>query len=332
MMKVLFYDAKDYDKKSFDKYLKDVKDIKVTYFDGAFDCYTAKLAKEYKAICIFVNAEVNAKCVKKLKEAGIRLILLRCAGFNNVDLKACKAANITVMRVPSYSPEAVAEMAMALALAVNRRIHKAYFKVSQNNFSLLGLLGFDFHGKTAGIIGTGKIGAAMARICNGFGMKVLAYDQYQNKDLNFVQYVDLKTLLKQSDLVSLHCPLTPQSHHLIKAETIHLMKDGVLLVNTSRGGLIKTCDLIKGIRSKKFSGVGLDVYEEEGKYVYENLEDSILDQSTVSRLLSFPNVIITSHQAFFTVEALDAIAKTTVNNAISYFKKKPIVENIVESK
>lgn len=331
-MKILFYDAKDYDKKFFDKYLKKNNLIKLTYFEGAFDCHTARLAKGYKAICIFVNAEVNAKCIKKLKEAGTKLILLRCAGFNNVDLKACKDANITVMRVPSYSPESVAEMAMTLALAVNRKIHKAYFKVFQNNFSLSGLLGFDFYKKTAGIIGTGKIGAAMARICHGFGMKVLAYDKYKNKDLDFVEYVDLKILLKQSDLISLHCPLNPQTHHLINSETIKLMKNGVLLVNTSRGGLIKTCDLIKGIRNKKFSGVGLDVYEEEGKYVYENLENSILDQSTVARLLSFPNVIITSHQAFFTTEALDAIAKTTIENAISFLNKKPLIENIVKIK
>ncbi|MDE7433623.1 MAG: 2-hydroxyacid dehydrogenase [Mycoplasmoidaceae bacterium] len=329
-MKILFYDAKDYDKKSFDKHLKKNNKIKITYFDGAFDCHTARLAKGYKAICIFVNAEVDAKCIKKLKEAGVKLILLRCAGFNNVDLKACNLAGITVMRVPSYSPESIAEMAMALALAVNRKLHKAYFKVLQNNFALDGLLGMDFYKKTAGIVGTGKIGAAMARICHGFGMKVLAYDKYKNSDLDFAEYVDLKTLLKQSDLISLHCPLTPETHHLIKKETIDLMKDNVVLVNTSRGGLIKTCDLIKGIRSKKFFGVGLDVYEEEGKYVYENLENSILDQSTVARLLSFPNVVITSHQAFFTIEALDSIAQQTIDNAISFVDKKPIEQNIVK--
>ena len=226
------------------------------------------------------------------------------------------------MRVPGYSPEAVAEHAMALALTANRHTHKAYVRVRENDFSLSGLMGITLYEKTAGIIGTGKIGAAMARICRGFGMKVLAYDVYKNPSLDFAEYVDLDTLLAQSDLISLHCPLTEETHHLININTIEKMKDGVILVNTSRGGLIKTDDLIKGIRENKFFAVGLDVYEEENGSVYEDLSDAILAHSTVARLLSFPNVMVTSHQGFFAREALQAISKTTMENALSFMQGK----------
>ena len=255
-----------------------------------------------------------------LHERGVKLILMRCAGFNNVDLDAATKYGIKVMRVPGYSPEAVAEHAMALAMAVNRHLHKAYVKVRENNFSLQGLVGVNFFGKTAGIIGTGRIGAAMARICHGFGMKVIAYDMYKNPDLDFVTYVDMDELLASSDLISLHCPLMDSTYHLINLETINKMKDGVILINTSRGGLVKTDDLIAGIREHKFFGVGLDVYEEETKNVFENHEDDILMHSTTARLLSFPNVIVTSHQGFFTEEALGAISETTLNNARAYLK------------
>jgi len=251
--------------------------------------------------------------------------LMRCAGYNNVDLNAAKECGITVLRVPGYSPEAVAEHAMALALAVNRRIHKGYIKVRENNFSLVGLTGVNFYKKTAGIVGTGKIGAAMCRICHGFGMRVIAYDLYPNKDLDFVEYVDFDTLLAESDLISLHCPLTEDNYHLINTETIRKMKDEVILVNTSRGALIKTEDLIAGIRSKKFFAVGLDVYEEETNNVFENREDDILENSTTARLLSFPNVIVTSHQGFLTEEALASISETTLQNAMD-FKNDEIKE------
>ena len=255
-----------------------------------------------------------------LHEAGVRLVLMRCAGFNNVDLDKAAMYGIRVMRVPGYSPEAVAEHAMALALTANRRIHKAYVKVRENDFSLSGLMGFNFYQKTAGIVGTGKIGAAMARICRGFGMKVIAYDVYQNPDLDFAEYVSFDELLERSDLISLHCPLMDSTYHLINRDTIAKMKDGVVLVNTSRGGLVKTEDLIEGIRARKFFGVGLDVYEEETKNVFEDRSDEILEHSTTARLLSFPNVMITSHQGFFTQEALAAISRTTLDNAVAFEK------------
>ena len=235
-----------------------------------------------------------------------------------MDLKQAQKYGIKIFRVPGYSPEAVAEHAMALALAVNRRLHKAYVKVRENDFSLGGLLGFNFSQKTAGIVGTGKIGAAMAKICHGFGMRVFAYDVYHNPELDFAEYVSLDVLLQRSDLISLHCPLTDETYHLINRDTIQKMKDGVILVNTSRGGLVKTQDLIEGIRARKFFGVGLDVYEEETNNVFEDRSDEILEHSITARLLSFPNVMITSHQGFFTQEALAAISQTTLENALIF--------------
>ena len=264
--------------------------------------------------------DLSTPAIETLAQCGVKLILMRCAGFNNVDLKTAQKNGITVMRVPGYSPEAVAEHAMALALTANRHTHKAYVRVRENDFSLGGLMGVVLHGKTAGIVGTGKIGAAMARICHGFGMKVLAYDVYQNPDLDFAEYVDLDTLLAQSDLISLHCPLMESTHHMINIDTINKMKDGVILVNTSRGGLIKTDDLIQGIREGKFFAVGLDVYEEENANVYEDRSDQILEHSTVARLLNFPNVMVTSHQGFFAREALQAISKTTMDNALAFME------------
>lgn len=314
-MKILFYDTKKYDRDSFEKILSEYPELEVEFLAADLSVRTAALAKGYDAICAFVSSDVSTEVVKSLAEHGVKLILMRCAGFNNVDLDTAKKCGITVLRVPGYSPEAVAEHAIALALAVSRKLHKSYIKVRENNFSLVGLTGVNFHGKTAGIIGTGKIGAAMCRICHGFGMKVQAYDIYKNPSLDFVEYVDLDTLLSTSDLISLHCPLTDDSYHLICTKTIKKMKDNVILVNTSRGALIKTEDLIAGIRNKKFFGVGLDVYEEETKNVFENREDDILETSITARLLSFPNVIVTSHQGFLTEEALEAISRTTLDNA-----------------
>ena len=260
-MKILFYDTKKYDKESFDKILPKYKDIEIEYADSDISVETARYAEGFDAICAFVSSDLSRKVLEVLEKNGIKLILMRCAGFNNIDLDAAKELGIVILRVPGYSPEAVAEHAMALALASNRHIHKGYIKVRENNFSLVGLTGLNFYNKTAGIIGTGKIGAAMCRICQGFGMKVLAYDVYQNPDLDFVEYVDLDRLLEESDLISLHCPLTDDTYHLINSQTIHKMKDEVVLVNTSRGALIDTEDLIKGIRAHKFHSVGLDVYE-----------------------------------------------------------------------
>lgn len=317
-MKILFYDTKKYDRDSFEKVVTDFPETEIDYLEADLSVQTARLAKGYDAVCAFVSSDVSEKVLQILGQRGVKLVLMRCAGFNNVDLAAADANGITVLRVPGYSPEAVAEHAMALALAVNRHIHKGYIKVRENNFSLVGLTGVNFYGKTAGIVGTGKIGAAMCRICHGFGMKVIAYDIYQNPDLDFLEYVDFDTLLANSDLISLHCPLTEENYHLINQDTIRKMKDEVILVNTSRGALIKTDDLIAGIRSRKFFGVGLDVYEEETNNVFENREDDFLEHSTTARLLSFPNVIVTSHQGFLTEEALAAISRTTLQNAMDF--------------
>lgn len=317
-MNILFYDTRKYDRDSFDTIKDKYPQLCIDYVEADLSVRTARLARGYEAICAFVSSDVSASVVNALGEAGVKLILMRCAGFNNVDLKAADECGITVMRVPGYSPEAVAEHAMALAMAVNRKLHKSYIKVRENNFSLVGLTGMNFHGKTAGIVGTGKIGAAMARICHGFGMNVIAFDMYHNPDLDFVTYVELPELLQTADLISLHCPLTDDTYHMINKDTIAQMKDNVILVNTSRGALIKTDDLISGIRSRKFFGVGLDVYEEETGNVFENREDDILETSITARLLSFPNVIVTSHQGFLTEEALEAISRTTLDNAVNF--------------
>ena len=319
-VKILFYDTKSYDKESFEAKAKDYPDIQIEYMKTELVPINAKLAKGYDAICAFVSSDVGTETIDVLSACGVKLILMRCAGFNNVDVEKATACGIKVMRVPGYSPEAVAEHAMALALAANRRIHKAYVRVRENDFSLGGMQGVNFYRKTAGIVGTGKIGAAMARICHGFGMNVIAYDKYQNPALDFVTYVSLDELLAQSDLISLHCPLMDETDHMINRESIQKMKDGVILVNTSRGGLVKTADLIEGIRARKFFAVGLDVYEEEKKNVFEDRSDEIMETSITARLLSFPNVIITSHQGFFTYEALDAISETTLNNAMAFTK------------
>ena len=320
MMKILFYDAKKYDEISFNQILPEYPELEVDYLEADLTRHTARIAAGYDAVCAFVSSDLGASVLERLANGGVKLVLLRCAGFNNVDTEAAREKGITVLRVPGYSPEAIAEHAMALALAVNRKIHKAYIKVRENNFALTGLTGMNFYQKTAGIVGTGKIGAAMCRICHGFGMKVIAYDIYPNPALDFVTYVDMDTLFAESDLISLHCPLTEDNYHLINSETIAKIKKRPVLINTSRGGIIKTDDLIQGIRDLKFFGVGLDVYEEEGGNVFENREDEILDHSVVARLLSFPNVIVTSHQAFLTEEALGAISRITLDNAMSFTK------------
>lgn len=328
-MRILFYDTKRYDRESFELALQDFLEITLDFVEADLSATTARLAKGYDAVCAFVSSDVGEEVIKVLADQGVKLILMRCAGYNNVDLKEAKACGITVMRVPGYSPQAVAEHAMCLAMAVNRRVHKGYIKVRENNFSLVGLTGVNFYKKTAGIVGTGKIGAAMCKICHGFGMRVIAYDIYKNPSLDFVEYVDFDTLLRESDLISLHCPLTQENYHLIQTKTIEKMKDKVILVNTSRGALIKTDDLIKGIRNKKFFGVGLDVYEEETNNVFENREDDILETSVTARLLSFPNVIVTSHQGFLTEEALASISHTTLQNAMDYAAGKMDNGNLV---
>ncbi len=329
--KILFYDTKSYDKESMSAYLDAYPTLQIDFVESDIRENTAMLASGYDAVCVFVNAPMDRTVLNRLHGVGVRLILLRCAGYNNVDLGAAREMGMSVMRVPAYSPEAVAEHAMALALAVNRKLHKAYIKVRENNFALIGLTGLDLYGKTAGIVGTGRIGLAMCRICRGFGMRILAYDKYEStaaKALG-VEYVPLERLFAESDLISLHCPLNDETYHMINEQTIAQMKSGVILVNTSRGALVDTQALIAGIRDHRFHGVGLDVYEEEDDNVFENREDDILLSSVVSRLLSFPNVIVTSHQGFLTAEALDAIAKTTLQNAQSYADGAPIRENVV---
>lgn len=328
-MKILFYDAKPYDIESFDKLIINYDGISIDYLKTDISKNTVRLAEGYEAVCVFVASDVNAEIIDELSKRGVKLILLRCAGFNNVDIQRAREKGITVLRVPNYSPEAIAEHALALAFAVNRHIHKAYIKVRENNFSLMGLTGMNLCGKVAGIVGTGKIGAAMCRACHGIGMEVLAFDKFENPSLDFVRYTGLDELLRKSDLISLHCPLTEETYHMIDLEAIEKMKDGVLLINTSRGALISTEDLIKGIRRHKFSGVGLDVYEEEQENVFENREDDILNTSVTARLLSFPNVIVTSHQGFLTHEALEKISLVTLENAKSFEEGRIIETNMV---
>lgn len=327
-MKILFYGTKNYDRRFFENLLPSYPGIEMKFTDANLHEETAPLARGYEAICAFVNSDLSAPVLAELHRQEIKLILMRCAGYNNIDLPAAKEYGIRILRVPGYSPEAVAEHAMALALTANRHTHKAYIKCRENNFALNGLMGVNFYGKTAGIIGTGKIGQAMARICKGFGMKVIAYDLFPNKSLDFLEYVSLDELLAQSDLISLHCPLSPETRHIINAESIAKMKDGVILVNTSRGGLINTQDLIAGIRDHKFFAVGLDVYEEETDFVYEDMSERILQSSTVQRLLSFPNVMLTSHQGFLTEEALTNIAETTLDNAKAFMNGETLTNEV----
>ena len=328
-MKILFYGAKDYDQQFFDRLHPDYPEIEITFIEANVYQETASLSAGYDGICAFVNGDLSAPVIRKLFHQGVRLILMRCAGYNNVDLKAARECDMKVLRVPGYSPEAVAEHAMALVLTANRHTHKAYIKCRENNFSLNGLMGVNLYGKTAGIVGTGKIGLAMARICRGFGMNIFAFDLYPNKNMDFLTYVSLEKLLRSSDLISLHCPLTEESYHMINRDSIAQMKDGVILVNTSRGGLICTEDLIAGIREHKFQAIGLDVYEEESQFVYEDMSERILKSSTVQRLLSFPNVALTSHQGFFTEEALTNIAESTLENAENFRLGKELKNQVL---
>ena len=326
MTKLAFFDAKEYDKNSFDIYARQ-NDIEIKYYEPRLTIDTVSLARGYDAVCVFVNDIVNKEVVEKLKEYGIKVILLRCAGFNNVDTKACYG-DIHVYRVPAYSPYSVAEHTMALLLTSIRRIHKAYNRTREFNFSLNGLTGFNLYGKTVGIIGTGKIGRIFADICNGFGMNVICYDKFPNKDSG-LKYVSLEELFKESDIISLHCPLTDDTKYIINKDSMDLMKKGVVIVNTSRGALINTEDLIEKIKSKKVGAACLDVYEEEGDIFFQDYSGHIVQDDQLARLISMPNVIVTSHQAFLTTEALDNIAKTSIENLINFNKGTPIRENEV---
>ena len=317
MIKIAFYDTKGYDIPAMEEFGKK-RNIEFKFFESRLNPDTAHLAKGYDGVCVFVNDVVSKEVIDILYSYGIRFIALRCAGFNNVDTKAA-FGKIHIYRVPAYSPYAVAEHAMALLLTSNRRIHKAYIRTRDYNFSLNELTGVDLYNKTMGVIGTGKIGQVFINICKGFGMKVIAYDKFPNPNLD-IEYVELDELFKRSDFISLHCPLTDENKHLINKETIGLMKKGVGIINTSRGGLIDGQALLDGIKERKIGFACLDVYEEEGELFYEDKSGHILDDDTLRSLLSMPNVIITSHQAFLTKEALTNIADTTTQNIQNYFE------------
>ncbi len=324
-MKIAFFSTKPYDKIWFEPMGKEYG-FEIHFYEMPFQEETITLARGYDAVCIFVNDYVNAKMIQQLYEMEVKAILLRSAGFNHVDVKAAED-KIWVLRVPSYSPEAVAEFAMGMILTVNRYTHKAYNRTREFNMSLNGLMGVDLYHKTAGIIGTGRIGQAMIRICRGFGMNVLAYDPYPNGSLD-VEYVSLEQLIAGADLISLHCPLTSETKHIINRSTIDHMKQGVYLVNTSRGGLIDTEALIDGLVAGKFGGVGLDVYEEEEGIFYEDKSGEIMRDENLARLMTFPNVLITSHMGFFTKEAMQSIARVTLENAYALENGLPLVNRV----
>ncbi len=335
-MKIAFFGTKDYDRMFFSELAKDrgegTYNCDIKYFRCRLTPETANLAAGYEAVCIFVNDECPREAVEILKDCGVKLILLRCAGFNNVDLQAAKECGIKVARVPAYSPYAVAEHAIAILMEANRRLHKAVNKVRDNNFALSGLLGVDLHNKVAGIVGTGKIGQCMARICKGFGMTVIAWDAFPNKSLEeegLLTYVDKDELFERADLISLHAPLIQGeygTYHLIDKRAIDLMKDSAMLVNTARGGLIDTEALIDALKEGKFHAVALDVYEGEDKNVYMDRSDDYLHHDITARLMMFPNVVLTSHQAFFTREALQAIAAQTLENARNFNEGRSLGE------
>lgn len=324
-MKIAFYGTKPYDRIWFEPMGKEYG-FDIHFIEAACNQETIFMAKGYDAICIFVNDHVDAQMIDVLYEMNVKAILLRSAGFNNVDVKAAED-KIVILRVPSYSPEAVAEFSMALLLTINRMTHRAYNRTREFNMSLNGLMGMDLYEKTAGVIGTGKIGQAMIRILNGFQTHVLCYDPYPVEGLE-AEYVSLDELFKNSDIITLHCPLNSETRHLINREAIMTMKKGVYLINTSRGGLIDTEALIAGMLDGKFGGVGLDVYEEEEGVFYEDRSNDIIVDDNLARLMTFPNVLVTSHMGFFTREAMQAIALTTLENAYALENGLPLVNRV----
>ena len=328
--KIAFFGAKPYDIASFDK-VNEHFNYDIKYFKGHLNPNNVVLTKGADVVCIFVNDTADAVVIDAMVENGVKLLALRCAGFNNVDLAAAKG-KLPVVRVPAYSPYAVAEYSLALMLSLNRKIHRAYWRTRDGNFSLNGMMGFDMHGKTIGIIGTGKIARILIKILKGFGMHILAYDLYP--DYKFAEeegitYTILDELYHRSDIISLHCPLTEETRYLINDQSIDKMKDGVMIINTGRGQLIHTNALIEGLKEKKISAAGLDVYEEEGDYFYEDKSDKIIDDDVLARLLSFNNVIVTSHQAFFTKEAMHNIAETTLQNIEDFRLNRPLVNEVI---
>lgn len=325
-MKILFYDAQKYDRTHFDEVNKKYG-FEIKYQSAHLDEHTAHLSKGYDAVCAFVNDDLSREVLSILKDNNIRIVALRCAGFNNVDLNAAKEFGVEVVRVPAYSPEAIAEAAVSMLMTLNRRLQHAYVRTREFNFSLNGLVGSTLYGKTCGVIGTGKIGRAFIRIAKGFGMRILAYDPYP-AEIEGVEFVSLEKLFKESDFISLHCPLTKENWHLVNKDTIAQMKDGVYIVNTSRGGLINSQDLLEALKERKLGGAALDVYEEEAGVFFKDSSDMGIEDDTLARLISMPNVLVTGHQAFLTNEALDAIAATTLESLQAFKDGKELINKI----
>lgn len=331
--KIAVFDSKPYDEAMFNK-VNQKYGFELTFHKEHLEYNNVILATGADAVCIFVNAVVDAAVIEKLCSYGVKLIALRCAGFNNVDIAAA-AGKIKVVRVPDYSPHAIAEHTLALMLCLNRKVHRAFLRTRDSNFSLNGFLGFDMYQKTVGVIGTGKIGKVIIGLLKGLGMNILAYDLFPDKkyaEEQNIRYVSLDELYANADVITLHCPLTKETEYIINEDSIAKMKDGVMVVNTGRGKLIHTKHLIDGLISRKIGYAGLDVYEEEGAYFYEDMSDSVMTDDVLARLLSFNNVIVTSHQAFFTEEAMSNIAHTTMNNIKDYFEGKELVNEVVYSK
>jgi len=328
-MKVAFFSTKSYDKDYFNKFNEDGQH-ELTFFEVPLNQQTATLTTGFEAICVFVNDIIDENTIEILDKNRIKVIALRCAGFNNVDLKAAHDKGIKVVRVPAYSPESVAEHAIALILTLNRKTHKAYNRVREGNFSIENLTGFNLYGKTVGVIGTGLIGAAFCRIMLGFGCKVLAYDIRKSAELieKGVDYSSLDEVLIQSEIISLHCPLNPDTAHIIDEAAISKMKDGVMVINTSRGALISAPDAIEGLKTGKIGYLGIDVYEQEADLFFQDLSESVIQDDVISRLISFPNVLITGHLGFFTREALEEIATITLNNLSQFEQKKELVNEV----
>ena len=328
--KIAFFDSKSYDKDTFEKVNKNFG-FDIHYYKERLSMNTVSLTQGVDAVCIFVNAECDARVIERMAQNGVKLIALRCAGFNNVDIKAARQYGIKVVRVPAYSPHAVAEYAVTLMMALNRKVYRSVYRTREGNFKLNGLLGFDMYGKTTGLIGMGRIAKELIKILRGFGMNVVAYDLYPDEAFAKeyqVKMVTLDELYEQSDIISLHCPLTEETKFIINNESITKMKYGVMIINTGRGKLIKTEDLIDGLRSHQIGSAGLDVYEEEANYFYEDRSDKMIDDDKLALLLMMPNVIITSHQAFFTQEATHNIAVTTLQNILDFVEDKPLVNEV----
>lgn len=328
-MNIIFFSSKTYDQQFFTT-ANNLYQFNIKYLDVSLNKTTTVLAKGYEAVCVFVNDVVDEDIIKELASIGVKLIALRCAGFNNVDLKSANDSGIKVVRVPAYSPYSVAEHTLALILTLNRKTHRAYNRVKEGNFSLNGLMGFDLHGKTVGLIGLGKIGMVTARILKGFGCVVLGYDILQPKEVEEIgiEFSSLESIYTSSDIISLHCPLTPETHHIINADSIAKMKKGVMLINTSRGALIDAKAVIEGLKNEQISNLGLDVYEEEADLFFEDLSDKVIQDDIFMRLLSFNNVLITGHQAFFTSNALQKIAEITLQNIEDFKNSLPLVNEV----